>query len=94
MIPKSARPGSDFTVTIDHKLPAGLGSQSFHVTLKDADGKRLERIVRKASGSGQLQVTFKLAEDLETSRVSVAAFVGDDYSTNLLHNTSGPVNVN
>ena len=93
VLPKQAAPGGEFTVTVRHKLPKQLGEQQFHVTLKDAAGKRIERIVKPASGAGDLKVTFKLAEDLPTKKLSVSAFVGKDYPSNLLHRTVGPVAV-
>ena len=93
VLPKQAAPGGEFIVTVQHKLTKQLGEQQFHVTLKDAAGKRIERIVKPASGAGELKVTFKLAEDLTTKKLSVSAFVGKDYASNLLHRTVGPVAV-
>lgn len=92
-VPKQAKRRAEFTVTIAHKLPNALGEQKFHVTLKDADGKRVERIVASASGSGQLQVTFRLPDDFASETISVAAFVGEEYGSNLLHRTEGPLPV-
>lgn len=92
-LPTSANRGRAFEVTIEHQLPAGLGEQSFHVTLKDAGGKRLQRIVKTASGKGHLKVAFMLPADLATATLSVSTFVGKDYSSNLLHRTAGPVRV-
>ncbi len=92
-LPTSANRGRAFEVTIEHQLPTGLGEQRFHVTLKDADGKRIERIVKPASGKGQLKVVFMLPADLPTKTLSVSAFVGKDYTSNLLHRTDGPVKV-
>jgi hypothetical protein len=92
-LPNQAKSGSDFTVIIEYKLPPKLGEQDFHVTLKDAAGKRLERIVKPASGSGQLEVTFTLPSERVLKTISVAAFVGEDFSGNLLHRTEGPVEV-
>ncbi len=92
-LPIQAKTGSDFTVVIEHKLPPKLGKQNFHVTIKDASGNRIERIVKPASGNGQLEVTFKLPTDPELKSVSVAAFVGEDFSSNLLHRTEGPIEV-
>lgn len=92
-LPTSAKRGGPFEVTIEHLLPANLGKQSFHVTLKDGGGKRIERIVKTASATGQLKVTFKLPADLATKSLSVSAFVGEEYSSNLLHRTQGPVKI-
>jgi len=92
-IPKQAVAGDKLVVTIDHKLPPQLKTQQFHVTLKDGSGKRIERIVKSVSGQGQLQVTFQIPNNPELTSLSVSAFVGEDYSNNLLHRTEGPVSV-
>jgi N-sulfoglucosamine sulfohydrolase len=92
-LPKQAKPGTEFVVTIDHKLPSDLGEQKFHVTLKNAAGKRVERVVTSASGSGQLEVSFKIPVEFDSNSISVSAFVGEDYPSNLLHRTEGPVTV-
>ena len=92
-LPMSASRGSAFEVTIEHQLPPALGEQRFHVTLKDANAKRIERIVKTASGKGALKVEFMLPPDLATEALSVSAFVGKEYTTNLLHRTEGPVKV-
>lgn len=92
-VPKQATPGSEFKVTITHKLPANLGQQKFHVTLKDAQGKRIERIVVSAGGNGQTEATFLLPEDFDSKLITISTFVGEDYPNNLLHRTGGPVKV-
>lgn len=92
-LPKQAKLGSEFVVTIDYKLPSALGEQKFHVTLKNAAGKRVERVVASASGTGQLEVAFKIPADFDSNSISVSAFVGEDYSDNLLHRTEGPLTV-
>ena len=92
-LPHQANSGSEFTVTIDHRLPDKLGEQKFHVTLKNESGKRIERKVLSAKGKGELTVTFELPSDNSSKSVSVSAFVGEDYSSNLLHKTIGPVEV-
>ena len=90
-LPRDANPGSNFVVTIDHQLPAELKEQDFHVTLKDVAGKRLERKIVSASGNGKISVAFKLPAGLDSKSVSISAFVGKDYTNNLLHLTEGPV---
>jgi N-sulfoglucosamine sulfohydrolase len=89
--PKHASAGEAFTVTVHHRLPETLGKQKFHVTLKDSGGRRIERIVKSASGTGELTVTFQLAKDLATKSLQVATFVGSEYPRNLLHRSEGPV---
>ena len=92
-VPERATRGRSFAVTVRHRLPEKLGEQSIHVTLKDENGKRLERIVKTAAGNGRLVVTFQLPEQLETKTIQVAAFVGADYEHNMLHRAEGPVKV-
>ncbi len=93
IVPEEITPCSDFIVMIDHQLPARLGEQQFHVTLKDTSGKRIERIVKTATGKGRLQITFQLPEKSDSTAISVSVFVGEDYPNNLLHRTEGPVPV-
>lgn len=90
-LPKSAKRGSELTVSIVHVIPKKLGQQMFHVTLKNDKTKRIQRIVTTASGKGQLDVTFSIPEELNSTSISVAAFVGKDYQTNLPHRTAGPI---
>ncbi len=92
-LPEQAKRGTEFTVTIAHRLPATLGEQKFHVTLKNSKGQRVERIIKSASGRGDLKVTFELPADFESDSVIVSAFVGEEYPANLLHKTTGPVAV-
>ena len=92
-LPGEAKPGQEFKVVIQHQLTKKLGKQKFHVTLKDADGKRVKRIIAEASGAGALEVTFKLPADFTSKAVIVSAFVGADYANNLLHRTGGPVKI-
>jgi N-sulfoglucosamine sulfohydrolase len=92
-LPRQAKMGSDFTVTIKHTLPADLGKQKFHVTLKGESGKRIERKIKSAAGTNTLTVTFQLPPELDSDSVSVSAFVGEDYPSNQQHLTEGPVAV-
>lgn len=92
-LPATASAGEEFVVVVEHKLPQRLGEQKFHVTLKDADGNRIERIVESATGNGQLEVTFKLPESYSADSIIVSTFVGEVYQSNLLHRTKGPVPV-
>ncbi|MCH2182696.1 MAG: sulfatase [Mariniblastus sp.] len=92
-LPKQAQAGQPFPILIRHKLGNALGSQKFHVTLKDAEGQRIERIVQSAEGRGELKVTFQIPPNYPLDTVRVSAFVGEDYPTNLQHLTEGPVPV-
>lgn len=92
-VPELATPGATFTVSILHQLPQSLGEQRFHVTIKDADGKRIERIVKTAAGSGTLDFTFEIPAKMAGKSISVAAFVGDEFTSNLLYRTESGISV-
>ncbi|OYP34584.1 sulfatase [Rhodopirellula sp. MGV] len=92
-VPGQAKIGEDYVVVLRHRLPEDLGQQSFHVTLKDDEGKRIERIVKEASGDGRLEFNFKVPESMAGKSVSVAAFVGESFQTNRLYLTKGDVKV-
>jgi hypothetical protein len=61
-----------------------MDMQKIHVTLKQ-DGKRLERKIIDVSGTGKAEISFPVPSDLRKTDMSVAAFVGADYSRNLQH---------
>jgi hypothetical protein len=82
VIPKRTIDG--VSVLIEHTLPKQLELQQIHVTLKQ-DGKRLERKIIDVSGTGKAEISFPVPSDLKNTDLSVAAFVGDDYSENLQH---------
>ncbi len=88
--------GSDGQVDIQihYNLPAALGEQAFHVTLKNAKNVRVERQVKQVAGKGTLSFRFHVPQDMEPQILSVAAFVGKDYTTHLLHRTAGPIEWN
>ena len=92
-LPKGVNPNDDMKVIIHHKLPLTLGSQKFHVTLKDHEGKRIKRIVKKASGLGSLEFSFRLPDNYPASAVRFATFVGEDYEHHRHHMNSDPVRV-
>ena len=69
-------------VSIEHTIPKQLEIQKVHVTLKN-DGNRLERQVLEISGRGKTEATFMVPDTLTTAPLSVAAFVGKDYPSNL-----------
>ena len=69
---------------IEHTIPKQLAVQQIHVTLKQ-DGERLERKIIDVSGAGKTEVAFPIASELKKNDLSIAAFVGDDYSENLQH---------
>ena len=87
----SASQSAPFEVVIRHNLPEELKNQKFHITFKDADGKRLERKVVEGAGRGKLALTFNVPNGIKTTGFQVSVFVGEEYSDNLLHKTQGPV---
>jgi N-sulfoglucosamine sulfohydrolase len=90
-LPESVRSGTNVSVVIAHKLSTELGEQKFHVTMKDADGNRLDRKVVSAKGRGELEVRFDLPKTYAETGVIFSAFIGEDYQSNLLHLTDGPI---
>jgi len=92
-LPESVQKGQAVEVVINHKLTKELGKQDFHVTLKNAQGDRVDRKVVQAAGKGSLKVPFELPADFQSAAIMVSVFVGKDYQSNLLHKTNGPVSV-
>ncbi|MGI9446668.1 MAG: sulfatase family protein [Pirellulales bacterium] len=82
VIPKRTIDG--ISVVVEHTLPEQMDGQKVHVTLKQ-DGKRLERKIIDVSGTGKTEISFPVPSDLRNADLSVAAFVGADYSDNLQH---------
>ena len=82
-LPKNITPGQPVKLTLAHKIPKRLKEQLLHVTLKNGSGKRIERKVLKASGTGEIEVQFDVPKDLQGNKVSFAAFIGVDFSKNL-----------
>ncbi|NNC90572.1 MAG: sulfatase-like hydrolase/transferase [Akkermansiaceae bacterium] len=91
--PSAAAAGQGVTVKIPHKVPAALGAQKIHVTLKDANGNRLERKVLSASGNGSLEVRFDVPATVPGNAVTFSAFIGEEFASNLQHLTSGKIEV-
>lgn len=92
-VPTQATAGEEFTVSILHTLPKPLGEQKFHVTIKDAGGSRIERIIKSARGVGRLDVTFKIPVSIAGQSISAAAFVGEEFSESLMYRTQGGIAV-
>ena len=89
--PKTATPGKEITLIINHTIPKKLGLQKVHITLKDgAKAKRLERKVITATGEGTQKITFTLPAEITDHQISFSVFVGPDYPNNLHHVTSKP----
>lgn len=85
-LPQSAVAGQPLRVTVTYQLPKALDAQQLHVTLKDAANKRVSRQIVSVTGSGSASLKFDVP-NIAAKNVSVAAFVGADYSANLQHVT-------
>lgn len=93
-MPESVTAGGTLTAKLPHTLPASLGEQQIQVTLKNgADGKHFDRQVATASGDGIAEVKFAVPKDLAGKTVTVAAFVGEEFTKCLQHLNSKPVPV-
>lgn len=88
-VPETIAAGQPVTIKVPHQIPADLGQQNLHITIKGADGKRIDRKVVAASGTGTAEATFTIPAG--TQAVSFAAFIGEDYDTSLQHVQSGPM---
>jgi len=93
LAPPKVVSGNEATIVVRHTIPADLGEQLIHVTIKDADGKRIDRKVLKAAARGELKVTFTVPDRSKGSRVTFAAFIGKDFPACLQHVVTGPVPV-
>lgn len=91
--PRFARRGQTVTVTVNHKIPAALGEQLLHVTLKEQAGKRIERKVVKCGGIGALKLSFAVPDEAALKKVVFAAFIGKDYPSCLQRVVSRPLAV-
>ena len=92
--PEFAVAGKPVTVKLNHKLNDELGEQLVHVTLKAGPkAKRVDRKVVKISGTGAIEVVFDVPEDVPGDVVSFAAFIGQDYDSNLQHLQTKPIPV-
>ena len=92
-VPENISYGQRATLIISHNIPQKLSEQLLHVTIKNEQGKRIERKVLKLSGSGKVEVDFDIPKTLQGNKVSFAAFVGSDYAKSLQHLNSKPINL-
>jgi N-sulfoglucosamine sulfohydrolase len=94
-VPKDIRAGQPVTVRVRHRLGADLGIQLVHVILKSGKAaKRVKRKVVKVSGKGVTDVTFAVPARVNDNVVRFAAFIGQDYASNLQHLQTAPIQVN
>jgi N-sulfoglucosamine sulfohydrolase len=93
-LPKAVVPGTVAKMVISHKLPAQLGEQNLHVTLIEGKGnKRVDRQVHRIKGKGQLTVEFNVPATVTDGLVRFAAFVGEDFQSNVQHYKTDPIKV-
>ncbi len=99
-VPASATRGGVCSVVIRHRIPKELGDQKLHVTLKTVSpggkqsaGQRIHREVVTIAGAGEASVDFSVPSSTTADAVCVAAFVGEDFTTNLQHVNSPPIKV-
>ena len=93
--PKAVRLGESCDVVIHFNLTEAMGKQKLHVTMKTTTtqgvdgkrqpGKRIGREVLVVEGKGERTVSFDVPADLAEDAFSFAAFIGEDYSSNLSH---------
>ena len=89
--PRFVQRGRTVTVTVNHMIPADLGEQLIHVTLKEQAGTRIDRKVVKCRGTGVLEVSFAVPANADLAEVVFAAFIGKDYPSCLQHVVSRPL---
>ena len=92
--------GQECKIEVSYDLPKKIGTQLLQITLKrvaNLDSARLpERIERKTVeifGSGTISVSFLVPEDLDVDQVRFAAFVGENYEKNLIHQNSASIEI-
>lgn len=87
-LPKSIKAGKATVLQVRHTIPADMGEQLVHVTLKGGDGNRIERKVLKAKGTGTLKVSFDIPGFVSGSKVQFAVFIGKEYGQHYQHMAS------
>ncbi|MEM9368280.1 MAG: sulfatase [Planctomycetota bacterium] len=94
-VPARLAPGQKCEVEINCVFSDPLPEQKLHVTLKTARpsqpgkpataGQRIHREVVTVDGKGTKSIAFTVPQDLKAEALVFAAFVGEDYATNLKH---------
>lgn len=73
------------TVSVRYAVPAKLKQQKMFLTLKNSNNQRIERKEISISGAGHASVSFDIANGVQPQSLGIAAFVGEDFQTNLQH---------
>jgi N-sulfoglucosamine sulfohydrolase len=96
--PKAVSLGNVCEVVIHHQLPRELGEQKLQVTLKTAstdpeskENKRIHREILTVSGDGKSVVRFNVPDKVAADAVRVAAFLGEDFQSNLQYFQSAAI---
>ncbi len=92
-VPETITPGQKATVKLKHTFHADLGEKPVQVTLKDGDNARIERKEVKASGTGEIEVTFDIPAEIPGGKVNFAGLVGTSMKDSLELIQSKPVPV-
>ena len=92
VLPEKYAPQGQLVVRIPHNLPAEMGKQQVHVTLKTGKSpKRLERKMVQIAGQGEATVEFKLPGKVADRQIRIAAFVGPSYEKSIQYLQSGVI---
>ncbi len=89
--PTTAAPGTKITIKVKHHFPADLGEKPVQITLKDGKNARIERKTVKASGTGELEVTFDVPAQVPENAIIFAGFVGEDFKQALQYLQTKPL---
>ena len=91
--PATIKSDQTATVKIKHAFPVELGEKAIQVTLKGADNEHLVRKEVKASGTGEIEVTFDIPAGIPGGKVSFAGLAGISIKDALQHLQTKPVPV-
>lgn len=91
--PKTIARGQKATVKVKHTFPADLGEKPIQVTLKGGGNERIERKEVKASGTGEIEVTFDIPAEVPGGKVIFAGLVGTSMKDSLQLIQTKPVSV-
>jgi N-sulfoglucosamine sulfohydrolase len=98
--PDQVTKGGKCSIVVHHKIPKALGTQKLHVTLKTASldpqvkaDQRIHREVLSVTGSGEIKIEFEVPNSEKLSAIRVAAFIGEDFPSNLQHLNTDPIPV-
>jgi hypothetical protein len=91
--PKTIVRGQKAVVKVKHAFPADLGEKPIQVTLKGGGNERIERKEVKASGAGEIEVTFDIPAEVPGNKVIFAGLVGTSLKDSVQHIQTKPVPV-